>query len=154
MSHNRNERKKVESKYKPQRLEWKLDQVALTQIECASASVSKLIHASDLQVMLFNHLGNSFLKRYKMTPDFFVQIAIQLAYYKMYKTLPAVSKQLILVYFITDVLKQFAHCLLNLWHFVKPLNHKQLLYVLFLYHSSDWYSKYIIRLVKNGMQWY
>lgn len=78
------------SQWKPRRLEWNLDQAALTTIECASAAVSKLIHASDLSVLQFQHFGKDFLKRYKLTPDFFVQMAIQLAYYKLYHKLPAI----------------------------------------------------------------
>lgn len=40
--------------------------------------------------MLFQHYGHAFLKRYKLSPDFFVQQAIQLAYYKTFKFIPAV----------------------------------------------------------------
>ncbi|KAF0688250.1 Aste57867_20120 [Aphanomyces stellatus] len=76
--------------HKPRRLRWKIDNNALTAIECASAAVSKLIQASDLSTLLFQHYGHAFLKRYKLSPDYFIQEAIQLAYYKMYKHVPAV----------------------------------------------------------------
>uniref|UniRef100_A0AAV1UCS0 Choline/carnitine acyltransferase domain-containing protein n=1 Tax=Peronospora matthiolae TaxID=2874970 RepID=A0AAV1UCS0_9STRA len=75
---------------KPKRLEWVLDNAAYTAIECASAAVGKLIHNSDIATIQFNHYGSAFLKRYKLTPDFFMQMAIQLAHYKMHKSLPAV----------------------------------------------------------------
>jgi carnitine O-acetyltransferase len=74
----------------PQRLKWVLDNTAHTAIEVASAAVSKMIHNSDLTTLQFHHYGNAFLKRYKLTPDFFVQLAIQLAHYKMHKRVPAV----------------------------------------------------------------
>ncbi|CAK4663870.1 hypothetical protein AeMF1_011375 [Aphanomyces euteiches] len=77
-------------KQKPRRLKWKIDNNALTAIECASAAVSKLIQASDLTTLLFQHYGHAFLKRYKLSPDYFIQMAIQLAHYKMYKFVPAV----------------------------------------------------------------
>ncbi|RHZ08368.1 hypothetical protein DYB37_001292 [Aphanomyces astaci] len=77
-------------KHTPRRLKWKIDNNALTAIECASAAISKLIQASDLSTLLFQHYGHAFLKRYKLSPDYFIQQAIQLAYYKMYKELPAV----------------------------------------------------------------
>lgn len=70
----RKERNNVVCKRKPQRMDWNLDQTAHTAIECASADVSKLIHASDLTMLQFAHFGNSFMKRYKLTPDFFVQM--------------------------------------------------------------------------------
>lgn len=75
---------------KPKRLNWVLDNAALTAIECASAAIGKLIHASDLQTLQFHHYGSSFLKRYKLTPDFYMQMAIQLAHYKMHKHVPAI----------------------------------------------------------------
>ncbi|GLD99250.1 hypothetical protein PINS_up007968 [Pythium insidiosum] len=75
---------------RPRRLKWVLDNAAFTAIEVASAAVGKLIHASDLATLQFNHYGNAFLKRYKLTPDFFMQLAIQLAHYKMHKHVPAV----------------------------------------------------------------
>ncbi|KAG6602914.1 Choline/Carnitine O-acyltransferase [Phytophthora cinnamomi] len=75
---------------KPKRLDWVLDNAAYTAIECASAAVGKLIHNSDIATMQFNHYGTAFLKRYKLTPDFFMQMAIQLAHYKMHKRVPAV----------------------------------------------------------------
>ncbi|ETV95542.1 hypothetical protein H310_10986 [Aphanomyces invadans] len=77
-------------KVKPRRLQWTIDNNALTAIECASAAISKLIQASDLSTLLFQHYGHAFLKRYKLSPDYFIQQAIQLAYYKMYKEVPAV----------------------------------------------------------------
>ncbi|RLN60697.1 hypothetical protein BBJ29_005983 [Phytophthora kernoviae] len=75
---------------KPKRLEWVLDNAAYTAIECASAAVGKMIHNSDIATMQFNHYGSAFLKRYKLTPDFFMQMAIQLAHFKMHKKVPAV----------------------------------------------------------------
>ncbi|RQM17727.1 hypothetical protein DD237_001220 [Peronospora effusa] len=75
---------------KPKRLDWVLDNAAYTAIECASAAVGKLIHNSDIATIQFNHYGSAFLKRYKLTPDFFMQMAIQLAHYKMHKRVPAV----------------------------------------------------------------
>lgn len=75
---------------KPKRLNWVLDNAALTAIERASAAIGKLIHASDLHTLQFHHYGSSFLKRYKLTPDFYMQMAIQLAHYKMHKHVPAI----------------------------------------------------------------
>lgn len=74
----------------PKRLKWVLDNAALTAIESASAAIGKLIHTSDLATLQFNHYGNAFLKRYKLTPDFYMQMAIQLAHYKMHQHVPAV----------------------------------------------------------------
>uniref|UniRef100_K3WLZ3 Choline/carnitine acyltransferase domain-containing protein n=1 Tax=Globisporangium ultimum (strain ATCC 200006 / CBS 805.95 / DAOM BR144) TaxID=431595 RepID=K3WLZ3_GLOUD len=74
---------------KPKRINWVLDNTAHTAIERASAAIGKLIHASDLHTLQFHHYGTAFLKRYKLTPDFYMQMAIQLAHYKMHKRIPA-----------------------------------------------------------------
>ena len=41
-----------------------------------------LIEDVDLQLMTFNDFGKEVLKMFKLSPDGFIQMAIQLAYYK------------------------------------------------------------------------
>ncbi|DBA00919.1 TPA: hypothetical protein N0F65_006119 [Lagenidium giganteum] len=106
---------------RPQRLKWVLDNPALTAIEVASAAVSKLIHASDLTTLQFHHYGNSFLKRYKLTPDFFVQMAIQLAHYKMHKRVPAVYETAHTRLFYHGRTETVRSCTTDSLHFVKTM---------------------------------
>ena len=40
----------------------------------------------DMKVLNFDNYGKEFIKSQKMSPDSFVQMAIQLSFYKMYKT--------------------------------------------------------------------
>lgn len=39
-----------------------------------------------MKVLNFDNYGKEFIKSQKMSPDSFVQMAIQLSFYKMYKT--------------------------------------------------------------------
>lgn len=75
---------------RPRKLTWVLDNQANSAIECASIAVTKLISASDLTVLEFRHYGDAFIKRYKLGPDFYIQLAIQLAFYKQHQFIPAV----------------------------------------------------------------
>ena len=44
-------------------------------------------HGIDLQKLVFEEFGKNFIKSQNMSPDGFIQIALQLAYYEIYSTL-------------------------------------------------------------------
>uniref|UniRef100_A0A3B5A8U2 Carnitine O-acetyltransferase-like n=1 Tax=Stegastes partitus TaxID=144197 RepID=A0A3B5A8U2_9TELE len=54
-------------------------------IEMAKQKMDIIPHDMDLEVLSFDHFGKSALKAHKMSPDAFIQIAIQLAYYRMHQ---------------------------------------------------------------------
>lgn len=68
----------------PKKLAWELWPALSMAIETASVDLTQLISDVSVRVFKFKHFGKSFIKNYKMHPDFFVQMAIQLAYHRLH----------------------------------------------------------------------
>ena len=65
-------------------LAWDLDETAKKAIRQAEHDVDAAIHDSDLQVQHAYGLGKTTWKRAKLSPDAAVQMAMQLAYYRLH----------------------------------------------------------------------
>nr|CCC94809.1 putative carnitine O-acetyltransferase [Trypanosoma congolense IL3000] len=72
----------------PQRMveerQWFLDKHSYDTMKAASESFRTLIQNNELQVLHFNNFGDTFLKRVGVSPDAFVQLALQLTYYRLF----------------------------------------------------------------------
>jgi carnitine O-palmitoyltransferase 1 len=68
----------------PERLEWNV--TAEVDAACAQALVGldKLDNTLDLHVLKFQHFGKGFVKRLGVSPDAFCQMALQLAYFRLF----------------------------------------------------------------------
>lgn len=67
----------------PVRLSWNLDEtVAIPAIETAYESAQKLIQDIDLRILVHNQYGKGFMKTCGISPDAYIQMALQLAYYR------------------------------------------------------------------------
>ncbi|XP_041091373.1 carnitine O-acetyltransferase-like [Polyodon spathula] len=53
-------------------------------IEHAKQNLDILINDLDISCFTFREFGKNFPKKYKLSPDSFIQVALQLAYYRMY----------------------------------------------------------------------
>lgn len=72
----------------PELLKWKSSSKIEQAIEEAKLAAHALEHNSiELKVLVFEAYGKGFIKQLKVSPDGFVQMAIQLAYYKLYDKL-------------------------------------------------------------------
>ena len=68
----------------PKKLEWALTPELRIGIRFAETRISDLICQNDCQALEFRGYGKNFITKYGMSPDAFVQMAFQAAYYGLY----------------------------------------------------------------------
>ncbi|XP_033108263.1 choline O-acetyltransferase-like [Anneissia japonica] len=68
----------------PRKLRWKLSSDTLIDIDNARIKTDRLVHNVDLKLLRFTEFGKGFPKSQNMSPDAFVQLALQVTYYSMY----------------------------------------------------------------------
>ncbi|KAJ3101774.1 Carnitine O-acetyltransferase mitochondrial [Phlyctochytrium planicorne] len=68
----------------PRKLEFKLTSDLISAITKAEKKFDDLIARHDLKAVVWEGYGKNLIKKFQLSPDGFAQMAIQLAYYKMY----------------------------------------------------------------------
>ncbi|KAG9510018.1 Choline O-acetyltransferase, partial [Fragariocoptes setiger] len=69
-------------------LEWVLtDPIIQKALVDAETNVNKLIDDFQIHILEFKHFGKSCIKSHRMSPDAFIQLAMQLTYYRCHKQL-------------------------------------------------------------------
>ncbi len=67
----------------PQRLEWDLDAECVHEIDSAQKFAEDQISDLDLYVMQHDDFGKGVIKKCGISPDAFIQMALQMAYFKV-----------------------------------------------------------------------
>ncbi|KAI8868308.1 acyltransferase ChoActase/COT/CPT [Ramicandelaber brevisporus] len=68
----------------PQRLQFGVDSNVAAAVREAEREFDALIDAHQLKVLAFEGYGKNLIKQFKLSPDAFAQMTIQLAYFKLY----------------------------------------------------------------------
>nr|XP_022293319.1 carnitine O-palmitoyltransferase 1, liver isoform-like isoform X1 [Crassostrea virginica]XP_022293320.1 carnitine O-palmitoyltransferase 1, liver isoform-like isoform X1 [Crassostrea virginica] len=69
----------------PIRLEWDLPKPCLQAIETSLEAAKQLIADVDLELLVHDQYGKGFMKVCRVSPDAYIQLALQIAYYRMNK---------------------------------------------------------------------
>ncbi|RNA40414.1 choline O-acetyltransferase [Brachionus plicatilis] len=73
---------------KPEKLKWKQSEYLDSKIKYATEKFDNLIDDFDLNVFCYENFGRSFPKKLKLSPDSFLQVALQYAFFKVNGVLP------------------------------------------------------------------
>lgn len=67
----------------PQRLQWDLSPACVARIQSAQVFAEEQIADLDMYVLKHDDFGKGIMKKCKISPDAFIQMALQMAYFKV-----------------------------------------------------------------------
>ncbi|XP_046391874.1 choline O-acetyltransferase-like isoform X3 [Ischnura elegans] len=79
----------VKLAHPPQRLQWIIEEDVRRSIKLAAQNIDRAIEDLDFYVFRFTDYGKEFIKSCRVSPDAYIQLALQLAYYRLHDCLTA-----------------------------------------------------------------
>ncbi|XP_057227406.1 choline O-acetyltransferase [Malurus melanocephalus] len=71
----------------PRRLRWKCSPDIQTRLASAAEKLQRVVENLDFIAYKFEHYGKEFIKKQKISPDAYIQVALQLAFYRCHRRL-------------------------------------------------------------------
>ncbi|KAK9364762.1 hypothetical protein V1509DRAFT_635351 [Lipomyces kononenkoae] len=84
----------------PHKLEWTMIPELSLALRFAETRLADLIHQNEFDVLEFSHYGMTFIKTMGLSPDAFVQMAFQAAYYALYGKVECTYEPAMTKYFL------------------------------------------------------
>ncbi|XP_077533619.1 choline O-acetyltransferase-like [Haemaphysalis longicornis] len=75
------------TQYPVSRLNWDLSDDMLKALQDATKAINTLAEDVDLYILHFPNYGKNFIKEQRVSPDVYIQLALQLTYYKVHRRL-------------------------------------------------------------------
>ncbi|KAM8924854.1 choline O-acetyltransferase [Pelodytes ibericus] len=71
----------------PRRLRWKCSPEIQGHLASSAEKLQRIVNNLDFTVYTFNNYGKEFIKKQRMSPDAYIQVSLQLAFYKCHRRL-------------------------------------------------------------------
>lgn len=98
-----------------------LDDSLLQSLEDAKKKLNKLVEDVDLQIVIFDLFGKEFIKKQNMSPDAFIQMSLQLTYYKVHGKLASSYESAGLRQFKHGRVDNIRSCTMQVLHWVRAM---------------------------------
>jgi len=109
----------------PEKLTWKIDAAICKAIETATINMDKLVKDMDFYVYRFNDFGKNRIKSFNVSPDAFLQLMLQLTYFKLHGRLVATYESASTRRFLHGRVDCIRAASLDALRFVKTFNDAQ-----------------------------
>uniref|UniRef100_A0A4W4GW43 Choline O-acetyltransferase n=1 Tax=Electrophorus electricus TaxID=8005 RepID=A0A4W4GW43_ELEEL len=76
----------------PQRLGWRCSPQLQAMLASSAEHLNRLVRNLDMEVFTFRAYGKEFIKKQKMSPDAYIQVALQVAFYRLENHLSASNR--------------------------------------------------------------